>query len=471
VKRRSNVAPQAYKRAGILAVHPQAFLELFMIPESRENEERDNVVIVDVCGPLTQHDDGFFDSYEAIRTRVQAACVSAAAAIVLRIDSPGGDCAGCFDTARAIRAMCAAAGKPLWAHVDGKACSAGYALAAAAGTVCISDTGIVGSVGIVSARTDVSAMNAALGVRVALVASGARKVDGDPDQPLSDAELKATQEIVDSMANAFFELVAELRGKPAASIASLQAAVFHGDAAKGAGLVDELISFDAMLAAIASGGTVMSAYDKAKAALEEAAKGDDANAEAAKRALAAMDEPKPDAESEPDGEPPKKKDDESAEGADDDEKKAAAAASLPGKAAASAHDIALEALAEVHKLKAASAQEKLKAERATLLASRPDFSPEFLAVLKTTDIAAVRKFVKELPKAPVAKPAATVAVAATRGEGQGGPEAQPIAAASEMDRAMGLTTTVLACRREGNALKFGVTEVPVAQGAPAAGAK
>ena len=477
MKRRSNVAPQAYKRTGVLAVHPQAFLELFVMPESRENEERDNVVIVDICGPLTQHDDGFFDSYEAIRTRVQAACESTAAAIVLRIDSPGGDCAGCFDTARAIRTMCESAGKPLWAHVDGKACSAGYALAAAAGRVCIGDTGIVGSIGIVSARTDVSAMNAALGVRVALVASGARKVDGNPDQPLSEAELKATQELVDSMANAFFELVAELRGTPAASIAGLQASVFHGDAAKGAGLVDELLSFDAMLAAIASGGTVMSAYDKAKAALEEAAKGDDANAEAAKRALAAMEEPKPDAESEPAGdEPPKeKKGDESAEGdppePDDDEKKKEAAAAASGKAAASAHDIALEALAEVHKLKAEGAQAKLKAERASLLASRPDFSPEFLAVLKTTDIAAVRKFVKELPKAPVAKPAATVAVAATRGAGQGGPVGQPVMAVSEMDRAMGLTTTVLACRREGNALKFGVMEVPAAQSAPAGGAK
>jgi ClpP class serine protease len=481
VKRRSNAPPQAYKRTGILAVHPQAFLELFVMPESRENEERENVVIVDICGPLVQHDDGFFDSYEAIRTRVQAACESAAAAIVLRIDSPGGDCAGCFDTARAIRTMCELAHKPLWAHVDGKACSAGYALAAAAGTVCIGDTGIVGSIGIVSARTDVSAMNAAMGVRIALVASGARKVDGNPDQPLSEAELKATQELVDSMASAFFELVAELRGKPAASIAGLQAAVFHGDAAKGAGLVDELLSFDAMLAAIASGGTVMSAYDKAKAALEEAAKGDDANAEAAKRALAAMEEPKTDAESEPDGdEPPKeKKDEESAEGGGDDapkpddeeEKKAAAAASAPGKAAASAHDIALEALAEVHKLKAEGAQAKLKAERASLLASRPDFSPEFLAVLKTADIATVRKFVKDLPKAPVAKPAATVAVGATRGAGQGGPGAQPLAAASEMDRAMGLTTTVLACRRDGNALKFGVMEVPAAQSAPAGGAK
>lgn len=483
MKRRSSAPPQAYKRTGVLAVHPQAFLELFMMPESRENEERDNVIIVDVCGPLTQHDDGFFDSYEAIRERVQAACESAAAAIVLRIDSPGGDCAGCFDTARAIRTMCELARKPLWAHVDGKACSAGYALAAAAATVCIGDTGIVGSIGIVSARDDISAMNAARGVRVALIASGARKADGNPNVALTESELKATQVVVNSMAAVFFELVAEMRGTSAAAVEALQAAVFHGDAAINAGLVDEVLSFEEMLAAIASGkGIAMStAYEKAKAALEEAAEGDDANAAAAKRALAAMEEPKPDAEAEPDGdEPPKeKKDDEKAEGdapksddEDDEKKKPVAAASMPGKAAASTHDIALEALAEVHKLKAARAQEALKAERVSLLASRPDFSPDLLAVLKTADMATVRKFVKDLPKAPGAKPAATAVVQATRGAGQGGSDASPIAAVNEMDRAMGLTTTVLACRREGNTLKFGVMEVPPApQGATVGGAK
>lgn len=478
MKRRGKVSPQSYQRGGILAVHPQAFFELFMVPESRDNEERGNVVIVDICGPLSQHDEGWSDSYEAIRTRVQAACDSAATAIVLRVDSPGGDAAGCFDTARAIRAMCAAAGKPLWAHVDGTACSAAYALATGASKICLGATGIVGSIGIVNARTDVSAMNAAQGVRVELIASGARKADGNASVPLSGAELLATQQIVDSMAAVFFELVAELRGTDAAAVAALQAGLFHGDAAIKAGLADEVKSFDEMLAAIASGkGSGMSSpYEKARAALEEAAAGDDANAAAAKRALAAMEEPKPDAgEPEPAGDeppPPKEKKDESAEGdapdPDDEEKKPAAAT----KAAASAHDIALQALAEVHKLKAEGAQEKIKAERTALLASRPDFSPEFLAVLTTAPIATVRKFVKDLPKVPGGKPAATVAVAGTRGVGQGGPEATPpIAALNEMDRAMGLTTTALGCRRVGNALVFGVSEVPAAHGAPAGGDK
>lgn len=483
MKRRSNVAPQEYKRTGILAVHPQAFLELFMVPESRENEEREGVVIVDICGPLTQHDDGWCDSYEAIRGRVQEACASAATAIVLRIDSPGGDVSGCFDTARAIRAMCAAAGKPLYAHVDGRACSAGYAFASAANTICLGDTGIVGSIGVIAARADVSAMNAAQGIRIALVASGARKADGNPDQPLSDAELKAAQELVDSMANAFFELVADMRGIPAASVEALQAGVFHAGAAVKARLADAVQSFDEMLAAVASGkGTVMSSpYEKAKAALEEAAAGDDANAAAAKRALAAMDEPK----TEPDGDEPKddeKKDDEKAESDgdepkdDDDGDKKPAAASASGKAAASAADIALQALTEVNQLKAQLKSEKLKNERDALLATRPDLPAELLPVLRAADLATVRNYLKSMPKASagktIAKPAATATVAGTRGAGQGGPDVTPPQAAiNELDRAMGLTANTLGCRREGNTMKFGVMEVPLAPSAPVGGAK
>lgn len=481
MKRRSKGEAQAYKRTGLLAVHPQAFLELFMIPESRENEERGNVAIVDICGPLTQHDDGWCDSFEAIRGRVQSACESAAAAVVLRIDSPGGDVAGCFDTARAIRAMCAAANKPLWAHVDGKACSAGYALAAAANTICLGDTGIVGSIGVIAARADVSAMNAAQGIRIALIASGARKADGNPDQPLSEAELNATQELIDSVANAFFELVADMRGVPAASVAALQAGVFHGDAAIKARLADDVQSFDEMLAVIASGGTVMSSpYEKARAALEEAAAGDDANAAAAKRALAAMDEPK----TEPDGDEPKdddKKDDDKAAASagsvddaappdDDDKNKASSSAS------ASAADLALKALTKVNQLEAQLKSEKLKGERDALLASRPDIPAALLPVLRAASLSAVREYIAGLPKAsaakPPAKPAATAVVQATRGAGQGGPDMNtPIAAINEMDRAMGLTTTKLACRRDGNALKFGVFEVPAAQSASDGGAK
>lgn len=454
-----------YKRNGILALDPRAFFDVFSVPDTRANALLGNVAIVDIRGPLHTHDDSWCDSYEAVRVRVAEACESAAPIVVMRVDSPGGDAAGCFDAARAIRASARAANKLLIAFVEGKACSASYALAAAADTIVLGQSGIVGSIGIISTRADLSELNAARGLRVALITSGERKADGNPDQPITAGELKASQALVDSMAQVFFDLVAELRGVDAESVRALQAGVFHGASALAVGLADRVQSFDEMLAAFASGGstTMASSYDKAKAALEEAAKGDDANAAAAKRALAAMEEKKPE-EAAAEGDKPDAEDDEedkpAAEGSEEKPKPAEENAS-----ASSA--IAMQALAEVHKMKAERAAEKLSAERKELLASRQDFSQEFLAVLQTADMQTVRKFVKELPKVEgEAKPikklgsaAAATTPAATRGEGHPGGDSSPLAAISEMDRAMGLVDSKLQCTRQGNSLVFGIVEL------------
>jgi ClpP class serine protease len=458
-----------YKRSGILAIDPRAFFDVFSVPDSRSNALLGDVAIVDIRGPLHTHDDGWCDSYEAVRARVAEACESTAPIVVMRIDSPGGDAAGCFDAARALRASARDANKLLIAFVEGKACSASYALAAAADTIVLGQSGIVGSIGIISTRMDVSEMNAARGMRVQLVTSGARKADGNPDQPITESELKATQTLVDSMAQVFFDLVAELRGIDAESVAALQAGVFHGAGAVSVGLADRVQSFDEMLAAFASGGptTMATSYDKAKAALTEAAKGDDANAAAAKRALAAMEEQKPaeaaDDTKEPDAEGDEEKPAAEGGGEDDDSKKKPVVEENQAS-----NNIALQALAEVHAMKAERAAEKLAAERKELLASRPDFSPEFMAVLKTADMATVRKFVKDLPvvegeakpKGKLGSAAAATTPAATRGEGLRPAGDSPIAAINEMDRAMGLVDTKLACTRQGNALVFGIAEVP-----------
>jgi ClpP class serine protease len=458
-----------YKRSGILAIDPRAFFDVFSIPETRTNAMLGNVAIVDIRGPLHTHDDGWCDSYEAVRARVAEACESQAPIVVMRIDSPGGDAAGCFDAARAIRASARDTNKLLIAYVEGKACSASYALAAAADTIVLGQSGIVGSIGIISTRTDLSEMNASRGLRVALITSGARKADGNPDQPMTESELKATQGLVDSMASVFFELVAELRGIDAESVAALQAGVFHGAGAVSVGLADRVQSFDEMLAAFASGGSTTmasSSYEKAKAALEETAKGSDANAAAAKRALAAMEEKEPEEAADEGDKPAEGGGDKPAAAAepdgDEEEKK-------PKEENQASSDIAMQALAEVHKMRAERAAEKLSAERKELLASRPDFSPEFLAVLQTADMKTVRKFVKDLPKVEgEAKPpkklgaaAAATTPAATRGEGTGaGHSDTPIAAINEMDRAMGLIDSKLQCTRQGNSLVFGIREIP-----------
>lgn len=482
----SKSPPRRYEpQKKFLAISPQAFFEMFMVPESRENEMQGTTAIVDICGPIEQHDGGWCDSYDAIKARVQAAAESEAREVVLRIDSPGGDAAGCFEAVRAVQKICADAGKPLYAYVDGKACSAAYAIASAASAVVLSDSALVGSIGVICTRDDFSAANAARGLRVALITSGARKADGHPDAPITDDELAATQAIVDSMASVFFGLVADMRPtkfKAPAAVGGLNAAMFHGQTAVDRGLADQVMSLDSMLELLASGqGATMAAkskYEEARAALEETAKGDDANAAAAKRALAAMDdngttaaEGDDDAPAtDDDDEAPPKKDDEKAEG-DDEAPGAEGDDEKPAAVAARGVSSELSALAELHKFKAQYEADKEKTERKTLLASRPDFSPEMQAALRKAPMAVVRDFVKTMPKAPRAKPAATAVVQGTRGASQGGSETSgAVATVHELDRAMGLTTTTLGVRRESHSLVFGVQEKSIERATATSGA-
>jgi hypothetical protein len=188
------------------------------------------------------------------------------------------------------------ANKLLIAFVEGKACSASYALAAAADTIVLGQSGIVGSIGIISTRADISEMNAQRGVRVTLITSGARKADGNPDQPITDAELKATQQLVDSMASVFFDLVAELRGIDATSrsLRCRQVCSTGRPQSRSVSRIECSRLTKCLRRSRAEDRPLWRvSYEKAKAALEEAAKGDDANAAAAKRALAAMEEKKP----------------------------------------------------------------------------------------------------------------------------------------------------------------------------------
>lgn len=211
------------------------------------------VAIVDICGPLAQRAWSCWmfsgDGYDAIVARVQAALDDGATtSVLLRLDSPGGEVAGCFEAVRAIRAAARTARKPVLAFADEMACSAAFAIACAADTIMLPDTGVVGSIGVIAAFVDESAALDALGVKVNVLTSGARKADGHPAMPMSDGARNALQQTIDYLATVFADEVAEARGMSAADVLGLDAATFYGPAAIAAGLADRTGSFNDALA-------------------------------------------------------------------------------------------------------------------------------------------------------------------------------------------------------------------------------
>ena len=400
------ILARRYERRGLLAIEPRALFEQFFVDETQKRDvvEMDGCAVVDVRGPLENHAHAWFDSYEDILSRVQAACATSARAVVLRLDSPGGDAHGCFEAALAIRAACDAAGKPLLGYVEGECASAAYALASQCHSITIAISALVGSIGVLSSREDVTAMNAARGLRVALVMSGSRKGDGHPDMPITDAELANTQSIVDSMAAVFFDLVAQGRGLKPVAIAQLQARVFHGEAAVQVGLADAVGSLTTVLALAASpiGGTramKKMSYEDLREALAAAAEGTDPNAKAAKRALAVMDEAEP-AEAEG-GETEETAEAEPAETDEEPKPKPATTAAQRAEGGeeekTAAYRMAFKAQTENAELRAQIKKRDESAERQQLIASRPDLPADTVSLLARAPIALVREHIAGLP--------------------------------------------------------------------------
>lgn len=458
-----------YERRGILAIDPSAFFDVwFSYGEPPPNEESEDgaATLVKIRGPLDQHADGWCDSYEAILARVEEACAAAPPAIVMVLDSPGGEAAGALDCARELRRIALEANKTLIAYVDGKAASAAYAIASAADEIIIGETALVGSIGILATREDVSGALAARGVQVAFIASGARKADGHSEQPITKEELRAQQEIVDSMAAVFFELIAEMRGTSTEAIAALEAGVMHGQKAIASGLADGMQSLSTTLASLAStsGETAMatpkltakaSAYERAREALQEAAEGDDANAAAAKKMLGIMTG----AEDDGDGDENKPKPgegDKPGEGASGgDEDQSAAGGGDEDKSAATR--VALKAMMRVKKLEAQLAARDERDEKNALIDARTDLDPAMAALLRKSPIALVRETLAELdevspkpaaqsggggkPNGPTARQALAAAQPDTKPAATDSPDGQSMLPPAESDalkRRMGL---------------------------------
>lgn len=204
-----------------------------------------DVAVVTVEGPLSQRAWSCWmfrgDGYDAIVDRARAAFADPQArGVVLRLDSPGGEVAGCFEAVRALRAMARNAGKPLVAYVDEMACSAAYALACACDEIVAPDTGMVGSIGVIMSVASRAGELAARGVSVAVISSGKAKADGHPALPLADDARARLQADVDTLAGIFAAEVAASRPLSAAEVLALEAQVFIGAAARSAGLVDEV---------------------------------------------------------------------------------------------------------------------------------------------------------------------------------------------------------------------------------------
>lgn len=180
--------------------------------------------------------------YDGIATRLhQAIADPDVKGLLLDIDSPGGEVAGAFDTTDLIAR--AREQKPVWALASDAACSAAYLIASACTRRLITQTGAVGSIGVLVAHRSVEKALELAGVDVTLIYSGAHKVDGNPFEQLPEAVREHIQTSIDSTRDQFAQKVAGYTGLKKSRVLATEAAVYIGGDAIKAGLADEIVNY------------------------------------------------------------------------------------------------------------------------------------------------------------------------------------------------------------------------------------
>ena len=187
------------------------------------------VAVIPIHGTLVRRTVGLeaesgLTSYTGLAAQLDAAIGNpAVSAILLDIDSPGGESGGVFDLADRVHA--ATKVKPVWALANDMAFSAAYAIGSAASRLIVTRTGGVGSIGVIAMHADQSVKDAKDGVRYTTVFAGARKNDLNPHEPISDEAHAFLKAEVGRVYDLFVDTVARHRNLSADAVRATEAGI------------------------------------------------------------------------------------------------------------------------------------------------------------------------------------------------------------------------------------------------------
>lgn len=222
--------------------------------EQRGYEVVDGVAVLPIEGVIAKKMNMFSQisggasSQLARKSVLDAAADPAVHSIILSIDSPGGTVDGTQILTDAV--FGARTDKPIVTLASGTIASAAYWFGSAASKVYVADTTTsVGSIGVVTAHVDVSAQEAARGIKTTEITAGKYKRIASQYAALSDEGRQSIQDQLDYMYSLFVGAVAKNRGVSTDSVLSDMAdgRVFIGQQAIDAGLVDGIITLDALI--------------------------------------------------------------------------------------------------------------------------------------------------------------------------------------------------------------------------------
>src|SRR5881628_1030795 len=176
------------------------------------------VAIVEVDGIIGVGPDRSADADSIVRTLGEYRDNPSVAAVVLRVNSPGGVVGPTQEIFSAVQRV-RAAGKPVVASLGAVAASGGYYVAVAATRILASPGTLTGSIGVIMQMANFEQLMKKVGVDYVVVKAGAFKDVGNPGRPMTPEERRVLQALLDDVHGQFIGAVAEGRKLDRAQVA------------------------------------------------------------------------------------------------------------------------------------------------------------------------------------------------------------------------------------------------------------
>lgn len=215
---------------------------------------KDGTALIPVIGSLVNRgayvgSNSGVTSYEGLHFQlIRAANDPKVKSIILDISSPGGESAGNDDIAKTILAIGKV--KPIFGVANALACSAAYAMLSCCTEAYGTSSSLIGSIGVILLHLDKTEQAKAEGVVPTIIHAGEHKADGHAYNTLTPAALAELKAGVNSYYELFTSVVGMGRGRSltAKKARETEARTFVGNEAKATGLIDDLATFDQVLA-------------------------------------------------------------------------------------------------------------------------------------------------------------------------------------------------------------------------------
>ncbi len=204
----------------------------------------EKVALVNLKGAIVDSAGGF-GAVGTFRTTVaeleQAASDDAVKAVVLVVDSPGGEVTASDVLCHKVRRLREKTGKPVVVCMGSMATSGAYYVSVGADRIVAHPTTVTGSIGVLMTLINAQGLMEKVGLRSIVLKSAEHKDLGSPLREMTAEERSLLQGVLDHLFARFKETVAEGRGMSAAKVDILaNGRIFTAQEALESGLIDSI---------------------------------------------------------------------------------------------------------------------------------------------------------------------------------------------------------------------------------------